>query len=162
MRFALYVALSAVCLSWAGGLRAQPMLQPYYPGFSGLPPHEVLALVRSAGFDPVSRPVRQGPVYVLRALSPADQEVRVVVDARMGRILKVAAVAPTDPGDFAPPQPIPPGRVLPDGNPPAAGGLLAKALGSPGSSAAGGGGGVSFWTGSSSTAGGSLASGSSR
>ena len=68
--------------------------------------------------DPVSRPARQGPVYVLRALNPAGQEVRVVVDARMGRIVKVVAVAPTDPGAFAPPASIPPGRAVPDSNGP--------------------------------------------
>jgi len=72
-----------------------------------------LAIVRSAGLDPVSRPARQGPVYVLRALNPAGQEVRVVVDASMGRIVKVVAVAPTDPGAFAPPASIPPGRAVP-------------------------------------------------
>jgi hypothetical protein len=118
MRFALHVVACVLSLALAGALRAQPLMQPYFPGFAGLPPHEVLALVRSAGFDPVSRPVRQGPVYVLRALSPADQEVRVVVDARMGRIVKVAAVDPADPGAFAPPAAIPQGRMVPGSNAP--------------------------------------------
>ncbi|MFZ1094587.1 MAG: hypothetical protein WAN75_36140, partial [Xanthobacteraceae bacterium] len=111
MKIALYIAVLIMTIAAPGALRAQPVMQPYYPGFAGLPPYEILAIVRSAGLDPVSRPARQGPVYVLRALNPAGQEVRVVVDARMGRIVKVVAVAPTDPGAFAPPASIPPGRA---------------------------------------------------
>ena len=119
MKIALYIAVLFMTIAAPGALRAQPVMQPYYPGFAGLPPYEILAIVRSAGLDPVSRPARQGPVYVLRALNPAGQEVRVVVDARMGRIVKVVAVAPTDPGAFAPPASIPPGRAVPDSNGPA-------------------------------------------
>jgi hypothetical protein len=118
LKIALYIAVLIMTIAAPGALRAQPVMQPYYPGFAGLPPHEILAIVRSAGLDPVSRPARQGPVYVLRALNPAGQEVRVVVDARMGRIVKVVAVAPTDPGAFAPPASIPPGRAVPDSNGP--------------------------------------------
>ncbi len=118
MKFALYVAAVVLTLASAATLDAQPVMQPFYPGFAGLPPYEIVALVRSAGLDPVSRPVRQGPVYVLRALNPAGQEVRVIVDARIGRIVKVAAVAPTDPGAFAPPESIPSARPLPDANAP--------------------------------------------
>jgi hypothetical protein len=119
LKIALYIAVLIMTIAAPGALRAQPVMQPYYPGFAGLPPYEILAIVRSAGLDPVSRPARQGPVYVLRALNPAGQEVRVVVDARMGRIVKVVAVAPTDPGAFAPPASIPPGRAVPDSNGPA-------------------------------------------
>jgi hypothetical protein len=116
VKIALYIAVLIMTITAPGALRAQPVMEPYYPGFAGLPPYEILAIVRSAGLDPVSRPARQGPVYVLRALNPAGQEVRVVVDARMGRIVKVVAVAPTDPGAFAPPASIPPGRAVPDSN----------------------------------------------
>lgn len=118
MKIALYIAVLIMTIAAPGALRAQPVMQPYYPGFAGLPPYEILAIVRSAGLDPVSRPARQGPVYVLRALNPAGQEVRVVVDAGMGRIVKIVAVAPTDPGAFAPPASIPPGRAVPDSNAP--------------------------------------------
>jgi eukaryotic-like serine/threonine-protein kinase len=118
LKIALYIAVLIMTIAAPGALRAQPVMQPYYPGFAGLPPYEILASVRTAGLDPVSRPARQGPVYVLRALNPAGQEVRVVVDARMGRIVKVVAVAPTDPGAFAPPASIPPGRAVPDSNGP--------------------------------------------
>jgi hypothetical protein len=34
-------------------------------------------------------PVRQGPAYALRAVDPAGEEVRVIVDAQRGRIVKV-------------------------------------------------------------------------
>jgi hypothetical protein len=54
-----------------------------------LPPHEVVTIVSSTGLEPVGRPVRQGPVYALRAVDSAGEEVRVVVDAYMGRIVKV-------------------------------------------------------------------------
>jgi hypothetical protein len=118
VKIALYIAALIMTIAAPGALRAQPVMQPYYPGFAGLPPYEILAIVRSAGLDPVSRPARQGPVYVLRALNPAGQEVRVVVDAGMGRIVKIVAVAPTDPGAFAPPASIPPGRAVPDSNAP--------------------------------------------
>lgn len=113
MKVALCIAALVLGLA-PSSLHAQPLMQPFYPGFAGLPPQEIMALVRSAGLDPVSRPVRQGPAYVLRALNPAGQEVRIVVDARMGRILKVTAVARTDPGAFAPPESIPSGRAAPD------------------------------------------------
>jgi len=60
-----------------------------YPSEGALPPHEVVTIVSSTGLEPVGRPVRQGPVYALRAVDPAGEEVRVIVDAYMGRIVKV-------------------------------------------------------------------------
>ena len=82
-----------------------------------MPPHEILTIVRSTGMEPVSRPIRQGPAYVLRALDPAGEEVRVIVDARRGRIVKVAPVmmpryAVMPPPYGRPPRPIP---MVPDG-----------------------------------------------
>jgi hypothetical protein len=71
-----------------GSLTAQPLT--YYPDANwDLPPDEVLAIVRSNGLEPRSQPQRQGAAYALRALDPAHQEVRVTVDARSGRILRV-------------------------------------------------------------------------
>src|SRR5438270_6265234 len=58
-------------------------------GDGALPSYEIVIIVRSTGLEPVGRPVRQGPVYALRAVDPAGEEVRVVVDAYMGRIVKV-------------------------------------------------------------------------
>src|SRR5439155_4325494 len=65
----------------------QPLPPPYpgavYPGYPpgyavGVPPYEVVAVVRSAGLEPLTRPLRNGPAYVLRAVDPAGQEVRVI------------------------------------------------------------------------------------
>src|SRR5262249_57040776 len=60
-----------------------------YPAEGPLPPHEAVTIVSSSGLEPVGRPVRQGPVYAVRAVDPAGEEVRVIVDAYMGRIVKV-------------------------------------------------------------------------
>jgi hypothetical protein len=72
---------------------AQVVPPPYpgtiYPGAGALPPHEIVTIVRSTGLEPIGRPVRQGPAYALHAVDPAGEEVRVVVDAHMGRIVKV-------------------------------------------------------------------------
>jgi hypothetical protein len=67
-----------------------------------LPPYEILTIVRSAGLDPLSRPVRQGPAYVLRAIDPYGEEVRVVVGAQRGQILSVRSVLPVA-APYAPP-----------------------------------------------------------
>ena len=113
MKIALYIAALIMTIAAPGALRAQPVMQPY-PGFAGLPPYEIFArqwLPLSAGLNitPLAALPGQGPVYVLRALNPAGQEVRVVVDAReWAASWKVVAVAPTDPGAFAPPGSIPP------------------------------------------------------
>jgi hypothetical protein len=83
-------------------LAAQPGLTqvvppPYpgtvYPGGGALPPYEIVTIVRSTGLEPIGRPVRQGPAYALRAVDPAGEEVQVVVDAHMGRIVKVVPVS---------------------------------------------------------------------
>ena len=85
------VAFSLAALS--AGL-AQPGPPPYpgtvYPGEGMiLPPYEVAAIVRSTGLEPLGRPVRQGQAYAVRAVDEAGEEVRVIVDARLGRIVKV-------------------------------------------------------------------------
>jgi hypothetical protein len=54
----------------------------------------VVALVRSTGLNPVTRPVRQGSAYVLNAVNPSGREVRVVVDARLGRVVRVVPLGP--------------------------------------------------------------------
>jgi hypothetical protein len=56
----------------------------------GVPPSEVMAIVRSAGLAPSSRPVRRGGAYVLTATSRGGSQVRVVVDAYEGDILRVS------------------------------------------------------------------------
>ncbi len=60
-----------------------------------LPPHEVVTIVRSAGLNPIERPVRRGNTYVFRAIGARGQEMRVTVDARYGDVMSVAPVANT-------------------------------------------------------------------
>jgi hypothetical protein len=91
-KIALCAALVAA-LAVSGHALAQPAPPPAYPGagypVAGLPPHEIVTIVRSTGLEPMGNPVRQGPVYALRAVDPAGEEVRVIVDAQRGRIVKV-------------------------------------------------------------------------
>ena len=60
---------------------------PPLPGF--VPPYEVTRIVRSAGFDPLAPPLREGTTYVLRATDFRGILMRVVVDARSGAIRAV-------------------------------------------------------------------------
>jgi hypothetical protein len=121
-KIALCAGVLALAVMASGPGLAQPV-PPLHPGDApGMPPHEILTIVRSTGMEPVSRPIRQGPVYVLRALDPAGEEVRVIVDARRGRIVKVAPVmmpryAVMPPPYGRPPRPIP---MVPDGYGPSA------------------------------------------
>jgi len=93
--FCAIVAAFALLVAQPG--LAQVFPPPYpgamYPGDGALPPHEIVTIVRSTGLEPVGRPVRQGPAYALRAVDPAGEEVRVIVNAYMGRIVKVVPVS---------------------------------------------------------------------
>jgi hypothetical protein len=102
----------ALALAAAEPAAAQ-LVYPVPPGPAlAMPPHEVVAMVRSTGLEPLSRPVRHGPAWVLRAVSPAGQEMRVVVDARLGRIVRVAPMlGPRYAASAPPPYGRPPGRI---------------------------------------------------
>jgi hypothetical protein len=64
------------------------------PANSGaLAPSEVIVRVRSAGFDPLSRPIQRGGVYVLFALDHQYLDVRLTVDAGNGRVLSATRLA---------------------------------------------------------------------
>jgi hypothetical protein len=54
-----------------------------------LAPPQIEAAVRRAGFEPTSRAVQRGRVYVLFALDPYDMDVKLSVDAGSGRVLWV-------------------------------------------------------------------------
>jgi len=112
---ALYVAVLIVSLARFAPAAGQSM-QLFYPGFGALPPQQIVAIVRSAGLDPLSRPARQGPVYVVRANNRAGQEVRVIVDAQMGRIVKVVPLATAGPS--LPPEAGLPRQAGPGGDDP--------------------------------------------
>src|SRR5262249_30643012 len=54
--------------------------------------HEILAVARSAGLLPLSKPVLKGKNYLLRAFDEDGQEVRVVVDGRAGEVVSIVPV----------------------------------------------------------------------
>ena len=97
-KIALCVGVLALSLTASGSASAQPAPTPYYPGAARpgtavLPPYEILAILHSAGLEPLSRPWRHGPwVYTLRAVNSSGREVKVIVDARTGRVLHVLPV----------------------------------------------------------------------
>jgi hypothetical protein len=100
-----YLACGVACLTVAAptvGIAQSlvPVVDIAPHGFAGplplvgvLPPEEIVASVRSAGFDPMSRPVHRGPVYVVFAIDRYDAEVRVIVDAHSGRVLRAVRLA---------------------------------------------------------------------
>ena len=60
----------------------------------GLPPQEILAIVRASGLVPLSQPVRRGPgAYVVVAGGRGGEQVQVVVDAYAGNIRRVNPIA---------------------------------------------------------------------
>ena len=90
------------------------------PQPNALPPAEIVASVRSAGFDPLSRPVRRGSMYVVFARDRYLMDVQVKIDARSGRVLSATRLAGTaygGPGYEAydrrryEPAPVPPGEI---------------------------------------------------
>jgi len=120
--YAICAGLVAVGLACAEPAAAQLLA---YPPAGNMPAYEVVTLVRSTGLEPVSRPVRRGPAYVLHAVNPSGREVRVIVDARLRRIVRVVPTGPARPvAADVPPLPAPYGRPpadiagVPDGNGP--------------------------------------------
>ncbi|HEX4553840.1 MAG TPA: hypothetical protein VH249_07635 [Xanthobacteraceae bacterium] len=89
----LVLILCAAPLGWAGAASAEPAGTTPGAATDGLPPHEIFARVRASGFDPVSRPLRSGRTFTLRALDRYDAELTLVVDARTGRVLSASEVA---------------------------------------------------------------------
>jgi hypothetical protein len=85
-------ALSLLLLA-AAPSHAQAQSQPApLPGF--ITSHEVTRIARSAGFEPVAPPLREGTTYVLRAMDFRGILMRVVVDARSGALRAVNRIVP--------------------------------------------------------------------
>ena len=121
---AICAGLVAIGLACAEPAAAQLLA---YPPDGNMPAYEVVTLVRSTGLEPVSRPVRRGPAYVLHAVNPSGREVRVIVDARLRRIARVVPLGPARAAAAdVPPLPAPYGRPpagiagVPDGYGPGA------------------------------------------
>jgi hypothetical protein len=89
------------------------------PAMAGmLAPRDIVAGVRRAGFEPISRPVQRGRVYVLFAVDPYDVDVKLTVDAGSGRVLWVTDTIGPRYGraGYYPPSryerpPVPPGDI---------------------------------------------------
>jgi hypothetical protein len=86
---AVVAALGALGLATAG---AQPIDGPPIAYGDGPSPYEIVGIVRANGFRPLGPPLRRGRVYVVHAMEPRGDDVRIVVDALSGRILSVAAL----------------------------------------------------------------------
>jgi hypothetical protein len=96
----------------------------------GMPPQEVVTMLRSTRLMPVGQPVRRGDAYEVRAVDPYGQTVRVIVDAQYGDIISVTPIGPARyappgyprneryPGAEYPPYELYPGDGLPPGMPP--------------------------------------------
>jgi hypothetical protein len=97
---------------------------PYDPGprayDPALPPYEIMRIVRSSGLAPLTRPVRRGAYYVVLAGTRSGGQMRVLVDAYGGDIVKVnpmVAAGPYGPRFAAPyeqqPRPLDPYEPAP-------------------------------------------------
>jgi hypothetical protein len=111
---------ACLCLTFVAGAAAQSPPPP--PAASGapsqpkpvtgfVPTFEIMRTVRSAGFDPLAPPLREGTTYVLRATDYRGILMRVVLDARTGAIRDVTRIVPAASGSL--------GVVLPPYGPPA-------------------------------------------
>jgi hypothetical protein len=114
------IALSVVTAATA---QSPPTLPPL-PGFVG--PYEISRIVRSAGFDPLAPPLREGATYVVRAVDFRGTLMRVVVDGRSGAIRAVNRIVAasevygpmeTPPPPYGPPPSYaePPPELVPPG-----------------------------------------------
>jgi hypothetical protein len=86
------LALTSLLSATASG-RAQ-MAPPSSPPPGLVSPYEIMYALRSAGFDPVAPPLREGTTYVARAADDRGILVRVVLDARSGAIRDVTPIMP--------------------------------------------------------------------
>jgi hypothetical protein len=99
--FGAFLALSlmAAVSAFAQSPTAPSASQLPLHGF--IPPFEILRTVRAAGFDPLAPPLRQGTIYVVRAIDFRGVTMRVVVDARSGVIRDANRIIP-GPGLYGP------------------------------------------------------------
>src|ERR1700728_1873166 len=110
--------MAAAALSVGFALSAAPQVAahtpqplPPLPGF--VPPFEISRIVRSAGFDPLAPPLREGATYVVRAVDFRGTLMRVVVDGRSGAIRAVNRIVSASEGYGPTAIPPPPYGPLP-------------------------------------------------
>jgi hypothetical protein len=111
--FTLTFLLAAVASQLGHAQVASPSPQPLVPGF--VSPYEIMHTLRSAGFDPLAPPLREGTTYVARATDYRGILMRVVLDARTGAIrdanrimLGPGAYGPDEVGMLPPSDDMPP------------------------------------------------------
>jgi hypothetical protein len=92
LKEAAYAQTAAEAAPAASALPAVPPPPKLETGF--VSPYEIMRTVRSAGFHPVSRPLREGASYVLRATDFRGIPTRVVLDARTGVIRDATRIVP--------------------------------------------------------------------
>jgi hypothetical protein len=107
---ARHLACAAVGLACLVPMAAQAQYTAYMPAVSQ---EQIAVNVRAAGFSPLSRPALRGAVYYLRAMSRANVEMRVAVDARSGRVLSATRVSDTQRAAVGSPVPDAPPRYEP-------------------------------------------------
>jgi hypothetical protein len=76
---------------YAAPVAPPPIAPPRYetaPYDDALLPQEVVGILRSTGFSPLSFPVRRGRFYVVAALHPDGESGRVTMDAITGRFVR--------------------------------------------------------------------------
>jgi hypothetical protein len=82
----LVIVLAAVAGSAAV---ATPAAAQYYGAeVDIISPREATEVVRAAGLDPISRPVWRPGRYIVHAIDRYGRELRVIVDARMGDVVR--------------------------------------------------------------------------
>jgi hypothetical protein len=90
-RTAIFAAVLALGLADVGIANAQAIYFGFAPRVydPGLPPHEIMRIVRSTGLAPLTRPGRRGPYYMVVAANRSGGQMRVVVDAYSGEIVRI-------------------------------------------------------------------------
>lgn len=106
-RIALCAGLTALVVAAATSAPAQTYLEPP-PGavpspppsdygapppstvHDGMPPSQALMIARTSGLRPLTQPARRGPNWVLLASDGMGGQLRVVINARTGRIVHAA------------------------------------------------------------------------
>ncbi|MGA8615760.1 MAG: hypothetical protein WB760_29580, partial [Xanthobacteraceae bacterium] len=91
------VAISLALLTTSGAAAQTSASQPK-PVTGFVSTFEIMRTVRSAGFDPMVPPLREGTTYVLRATDFRGILMRVVLDARTGAIRDVTRIVPATSG----------------------------------------------------------------
>ncbi len=96
-----------------------PFEPPRYVRAEPLPddvllPQEIVGILRSTGFSPLSAPIRRGRFYVVAALHPDGEDGQVTMDAVTGRFIRFvpADLIGRSMASYPPPTYVPPRRGI--------------------------------------------------